>query len=334
MNDVAKLAGVSQTTVSFVVNAVEGANIPPETQERVWAAVKELDYRPNALARGLRSSRTQMIGFITDQIATTPFAGQILEGAQELAWAHDYLLLLVNTAGKQSIKRAAIEAMLERQVDGIIYATEYHRMVHPPAVMREVPTVLLDCYCADRSLPSVVPDEVLGGQIATEALLEKGHRRIGFINNIDPIPATIGRLEGYSKALTTYDVSFDEALVRNEASTSALGGYQATLPLMRLPDPPTAIFCFNDRLAMGVYDALRELKLAIPEDVAVVGFDNQELISANLKPPLTTVALPHYEMGRWAVEHLLALIEQPDRMEQDSPVQHLMECLLIQRRSA
>lgn len=332
MNDVAKLAGVSQTTVSFVVNKVEGSNIPPETQERVWAAVKELGYRPNALARGLRSSRTHTIGFITDRIATTPFAGESLRGAQELAWTQDYLLLLVDTGGNPDIKEAAIDMMIDRQVDGIIYATMYHREVHPPANMHELPVVLLDCYSEDRSFPSVVPNEVLGGYTAVETLLKKGHRRIGFAQVSDPIPAAAGRLEGLKQALAANGVPFDAELVQAGEGMPA-GGYKATMALMRLPNPPTAIFCFNDRMALGAYNALRDLNFTIPNDVAVMGFDNHELIAADVSPPLTTMALPHYEMGQWAVQHLLELIEIPGKNTNHDPIQHQLDCPLIERQS-
>lgn len=332
MDDVAKLAGVSQTTVSFVVNEVPHANIPAETRDRVLAAVEELGYRPNAIARGLRSSRTHTIGFVTDRIATTPYAVRILEGAQELAWANGYLLLLVNTGGNRQMKTVAIDMMLERQVDGIIYATMYHRPVDPPANMHELPAVLLDCFTPDRSFPSVVPDEVLGGRTAVEFLLKKGHRRIGFVQDSDPVPAAVGRLEGMKQALDAYDVPFEEVFVQRAQSIPA-GGYRATMALMRLPHPPTAIFCYNDRMALGAYNALRELNLVIPDDVAIVGFDNQELIAADISPPLTTLALPHHEMGQWAVQHLLELIENPDHDTDASSLQHQIACYLIERQS-
>ena len=332
MNDVAKLAGVSQTTVSFVVNQVEGANIPPETQERVWEAVRELGYRPNAIARGLRSSRTHTIGFISDEVATTPYAGQMIQGAQEAAWAHNNLLLLVNTGTDGDLERAAIEMLLERQVDGIIYAAMYHRPVAPPDVIHEVPTVLLDCYVEDRSLPSVVPDEVQGGRVATETLIRAGHRRIAFINNVHAIPATRGRLLGYKQALAAHNIPFDDNLLCiTNADTGA--GYAAALNLMQQPQPPTAIFCFNDRMAMFTYQALQQLGLTVPADVAVIGFDNQELIAAWLRPGLTTMALPHYQMGFWAVQHLLQLIDNPDDSDPLECVQHTLECPLVQRES-
>jgi LacI family transcriptional regulator len=219
--------------------------------------------------------------------------------------------------------------LLERQVDGLIYATMYHRPVSLPRAIRQVPVVLLDCYVEDRSLPSVVPDEVQGGRTATEALLQKGHRRIGFINNVDPIPATFGRLEGYKQALAAHDVPFDRRMVCAQISDGA-GGYQGAMELMQRPDPPTALFCFSDTIAMGAYDALRKLGLAIPDDVAVVGFDNLELIAAHLYPPLSTLELPHYAMGQWAVQYLL---DHADSASDPAPMQQKLACPFISRSS-
>lgn len=337
MQDVAELAGVSRTTVSFVLNSKQEANIPQVTQDRVWSAVKALGYRPNAIARNLRAQSTNTIGFVSDVIATTPFAVRILQGAQDTAWQSSKLLLMVNTGGDKAIRDAGIRMLLERQVDGIIYATMYHREVKPPDMIREVPTVLLDCYVGDRSLPSVVPDEVRGGFEATTYLLQKGHTRIALISDQEPVPAQIGRKQGYRQALEAAHIPFDPALVGYCSSTPA-GGREAALKLLTRPERPTAIFCFNDRVAMGVYDAVRELKLTIPNDVAVVGFDDQILIAADIRPGLTTMALPHYEMGRWAVDHLLELIvaqrDQTDYVNSGEPVQKSLHCPLIERMSA
>ena len=331
MQDVATLAGVSRTTASFVINNVEDAGIPQDTRLRVWDAVKQLGYRPNAIAQGLRSAKTHTIGFISDEVATSPFAGEIIHGAQDRAWEDEKLLLLINTGGNRAMKHLAAETLLQRQVEGIIYATMYHREVHPPESMRQVPTVLLDCFVTDASLPSIVPDEVSGGSRATSLLLERGHRRIGFINDSNPVPASVGRLEGYKQALAAHNVLFDESLIIAGEGT-ARGGYDRAIQLMKLPDRPTALFCFNDRMAMGVYDALRNLGLSIPGDVAVVGFDNQEVIAANLYPALTTIELPHYQMGRWAVEELLRLLAQGEPGN-ETPVQYKIDCPLISRDS-
>jgi LacI family transcriptional regulator len=250
--------------------------------------------------------------------------------AQDAAWAQDKILLVVNTKGNPAIESAAVETLLARKVDGIIYATMYHRPVQPPAALHEVPTVLLDCFSEDRSFPSVVPDEVGGGRAATEYLLNKGHRRVAFINHPHKIPATFGRLQGHRQALADFGVPFDEALVCSENAESE-GGYKGTMKLMQLSDPPTAIFCFNDRTAMGAYDALRKLGRSIPDDVAVVGFDNLELIAAHLYPPLTTMQLPHYAMGEWAVGQLARVSQEA---ENSAPIQHQIECPLVERESA
>ncbi len=334
MKDVARLAGLSQTTISFVINNNPDVSIPQETKDRVWAAVAELGYRPNIIARGLRSNRTYTIGFISEQIATTPYAVQIIQGAQDHAWKHGYIILMINTGDTPEMKDAAFNTMYDRKVDGIVYATMYHREVQTYDMLREYPTVLLDCFVEDRSLPSVVPDEVTGGRKATEFLLEQGHHRIGLINNSKPVPAKFGRLEGYRLALSNYGVPFDQNLVFDGLDAIPEGGYTGVMHLMQQEDPPTALFCFNDRMAMGAYDALRKLGLSIPEDIAVVGFDNQELIAADINPGLTTMALPHYEMGQWVVGHLLELIADPKKLQNDQPVQKMLECPLIVRGSA
>jgi LacI family transcriptional regulator len=328
MADIARQAGVSRTAVSFVLNNhASAASIPGETRERILEAAKQLSYRPNLAAQVLHTNQTHTIGFITDEIATTPHAVNIIRGAQDAAWAHGKLLLIVNTGADATVKETAIEMMLGRQVEGIIYAAMYHQEVALPPNIHEGSAVLIDCFDADRSLPSVVPDERQGGRTATEVLLNKGHRRIGFLNNVDPIPATFGRLEGYKQALSAHHVPFDENLVRFHVADSR-GGYRGTLELLQLPEPPTAIFCFKDSMAMGVYDALRTLGLSVPKDVAVMGFDDQELIAAQLSPPLSTIQLPHYQMGKWAVEFLLE-----HAGEALPPVQHTLDCPYIERES-
>lgn len=329
MTDVARLAGLSQTTVSFVLNDVPNANIPEETRERVWTAIRQLGYRPNAAAKLLRTNKSHTIGFVTDEIATSAHAGNIIKGAQDLAWANGKILLVINTGADAAIDTAAVEMLLERQAEGVIYAAMYHREVRLPPNIRELPAVLLDCFTADHSLPSVLPDEVGGGRMATELLLEHGHRRIGLINLPLALPAGKGRFAGYQQALQTAGLPLNERLIRHMPDGDAPSGYAAALELMQL-ERPSALFCATDRMAMGAYDALRELGLRIPDDVAVIGFDNQELISAFLRPALTTVALPHYEMGQWAIRYLL---NHPSIEPAGPPPQQMLPCPLVVRAS-
>lgn len=327
MYDVARRAGVSQTTVSFVVNDVANANLPAETRERVWAAIKELGWRPNAMARGLSLRQSQTIGFISDEIATTSHAGKIIQGAQDAAWAHDKLLLVIDVNQDRRREQRAIEMMLERQVEGLIYATMYHHAVRLDPIETDIPIMLLDCFDNEGLYPAIIPDEVQGGRIATEALITRGHRRIGFINNSDPIPAAVGRLEGYRAALAAAGLPFDEHLVCAGPS-SGTTGFHCTQELFLLPEPPTALFCFSDVIAMGAYDALKQRGLRIPDDVAVVGFDNLEVVAAHVYPPLSTVELPHYEMGRRAINGLLAAEPGPRTV-----TRHLVPCRFIERSS-
>ena len=328
MKDVAEAAAVSQTTVSLVINNVEGAGIADETAQRVWAAVKNLGYRPNAIARGLRRAQTDTIAFISDLVATTPYAGNMIQGAQEAAWAAGKLLLLVNTGGDDGIEKRAIDMMLDRQVDGFVYASMYHRPVTPPLGDVHVPVVVLDAFDSEGRFSSVVPDDEQGGFDATQLLLDHGHRRIAFINSSNPIPAATLRLAGYANALEAREIEPASDIIL-DVDISPTGGYEATRRLLTLPDPPTAIFCFNDRVAMGAYRAIGDARLRIPEDISVVGFDDQVLIAAWLDPPLTTIALPHHAMGCWAVNHLLSLLADGS----GEPIRALESCPVVLRNS-
>jgi LacI family transcriptional regulator len=329
MRDVAAAAGVSVTTVSHVLNDVPGKRITAQTRDRVRDAAQELGYRHNHLARGLRLGRSQTLALVSDKIATTPFAGQMILGAQEAAAKVGWVLMLVNTSSDPALEEREIRSLLERQVDGFLYATMYHRIVEVPALLADSPTVLLDARCASGSVSSVVPDEVSGGRAAVEELLRYGHRRIGFLTNIDDIPATTGRLEGYRQALAAAGIPFDEDLVVADASDSH-GGERAARRLLAGPERPTGIFCFSDRMAMGAYHVAAELGLRIPQDLSIVGFDNQAFVADGLRPELTTLALPHYEMGVWAVEQLL---QEIDMAAPVTPSHQSLPCPIVRRSS-
>lgn len=337
MADVAKAAGVSRTAVSFVLSNRENASISEETKHRILEAVQTLGYRPNAGARALASQRSDWYGLVTE-IVTAPFAVNIIKGAQDQAWLDKRFLLIAPTeqAADQrdsqhaGMEDAAVEKLLEQRVAGILYAATWHRAVHVPEIVREIPTVLINCFDSQGKLPSIVPDERGGGRRATERLLAAGHRRIGFINLDPDIPAAVGRLEGYREALEEAGVALDPELIVAGHAT-ADGGYDAACELLDRTgkDRPTALFCANDRMAMGAYDAIKERGLAIPQDIAVIGFDNQELIAAYLRPKLTTVALPFEEMGALGVQTLASLTAgQPITAHQQ-----MVDCPLLERYS-
>ncbi|MFC5911326.1 LacI family DNA-binding transcriptional regulator [Streptacidiphilus monticola] len=329
MSDVAAAAGVSTATVSMVLNGGSNSRISAETQRRVREAAEAIGYAPNSVARSLRTRKTHMVGLVSDSIATTPFAGRMLAGANDVARDHGYLVVLVDTEDDPALERQAVQALTGQQVDALIYARMWHRVVPAPAGL-PARTVFLDCCPQDGSWPAVVPDEREGGLAAVRELLAAGHRRIAYVDadETEDVIASRLRHEGYLQALGEAGITPDPALhVRGE--TVASGGRAAADALLDLPADrrPTAVFCFNDRMAMGAYTAAHRRGLDVPGDLSIVGYDDQQLVAAELDPPLTTVALPHYEMGRWAMEVAL------DLRAADAAAPVLMPCPIIRRGS-
>lgn len=327
ISDVAAAAGVSVTTVSLVLNDVE-SRISETTRRRVREAADAVGYAPSSVARSLRTRQTRTVGLISDQIATTPFAGRMLAGAQDAARENDHLVIFVDTGGDEEVERDAISALRAQQVDAMIYASMWHRIVEVPESL-PAGSVFLDCRPVHGGFPSVVPADREGGYAAARVLIEAGHRRIAYLDTVDSAIASALREEGYVQALTEAGLEVDPALhVRGE--TTASGGREAADRLLDLPDEqrPTGIFCFNDRMAVGVYLAAHARGLRIPDDLSVVGYDDQLLVAAEQDPPLTTVALPHYQMGRWAMEVALGV-----RADGNSDATHRMECPVIRRDS-
>lgn len=307
IKQVAEEAGVSITTVSHVLNDVPGLRVNPVTRQRIQEVSARLGYVPNGLAQSLRTRRSNTIGLVGDEIVTTPFAGKLVLGAQEVALSRGSVMFVVSTGYQRDVEHRQIEELLRRQVDGILYASMYHRELDLPAQLAAVPTVVLNAQCTTPGVPWVAPDEIAGGRDAAEALIAAGHRRLGFINNLDEIPASAGRLEGFRARMLEAGLTERELTVLATES-EAPGGYAAALRLLAGPDRPTGVFCFNDRVAMGAYRAAAELGLRIPDDVSIVGFDDQEYVADGAYPGLTTIALPHYEMGVWAAQKLFKKI--------------------------
>jgi DNA-binding LacI/PurR family transcriptional regulator len=334
LKDVARAAGVSVATVSLVLNdRHEGVRIPAETRRRVRQAAEDLGYAPNALARSLRVQRSQTIGLISDELVTTPFAVPIVQAAQEAAWRRGYLLFLLDTGGDPQNERAAIASLRQQQVAAMIYATMYHRVVPVPPGLPER-TVFVNCRPRDDDHPAAVPDERAGARSAVSELLDHGHRRIAFLDDELAPEASGLRLLGLRDALAEGGASFDPGL-HLKAPAVAAGGL-AVGALLDLPRErrPTGVFCFSDRMAMGAYRAARQRGLRVPQDLSVVGFDDQEFIASELDPPLTTVALPHREMGRWAVETLLGGLDESAGLRSAHATSAvLVPCPLVRRQS-
>lgn len=308
IKDVAAKAGVSITTVSHVLNDVPGLRVNPDTRDRVLETAKNLGYLPNGVAQSLRTQRSNMIGVVGDEIITTPFAGGLILGAQEVALSKNSVLFVVSSGYRRDLENREIEELLRRQVDGILYASMYHRKAELPELLRSVPSVFMNAECTTPGVPWVAPDEVGGGWDAADTLLRAGHKRVGFVNNTDEIPASVGRLQGFRERLALEGLPEDHLSVAT-AKDDPAGGYIAVMELLTRDPRPTGIFCFNDRMAMGAYRAAAEMGLRIPDDLSIVGFDNQEYVADGLFPGLTTIELAHYEMGVRAAEQLFLLIE-------------------------
>jgi LacI family transcriptional regulator len=307
LRDVARRSGVSVTTVSVVLNdRRDGVRVTDATRRRVHEAARELGYTPNALARSLRTQTSRTVGLVSDQVVTTPFAVAMVAAALREAAGRGYLLSIVEIDAEESgtVCPRAVELLRQQQVAGVVYATMYHRVVEAPDGLPPS-TVFLNCRPAGGGYRAVVPDECQGARVAVEELLRLGHRRIGFLDDeLQPV-ASGQRLAGLQEAVAVEGAAFDPSL-HVLGGPSAQGGL-AVGTLLDLPpaERPTGLFCFNDRMAMGAFRSARARGLRIPEDLSVVGFDDQQFIASELDPPLTTVRIPHPEMGTLAVRRLL-----------------------------
>ncbi|MEU1972557.1 LacI family DNA-binding transcriptional regulator [Microbacterium sp. NPDC019599] len=328
ISDVAALAGVSVTTVSHALSGARTVNA--QTRERILEVAASLGYAPDRVASGLRRKRTGLVGFVGDHVATTPFAGQMIAGARDAGLERDMLLLVAESEGDAAQEQALIDRFVAQRVDGVLVARMYHQRVRRPAVPADLPVVLLDAAPEPGwTVDAVVPDEAQITRLACERVLSAGHRAIAYADTVDESRAARGRLVGVRTALGDAGVDLPPGRIASAASDAA-GGRAAGAELLDRADAPTAVICFNDQIAMGVMQAAARLALAVPDDVSVVGIDDLRPVADALDPGLTTVALPHAEMGAWAMSRLIARI---DKAETAPPRLHLMRGWLVERGS-
>ena len=327
MMDVAAAAGVSQATVSLVLSGGKSGRLADQTRKRVLEAAQVLGYK--VVRRGQRAApgRPSTIIFIADETITDPWMSLAFEGARDRALEVGINVLMGVSHADADVETSLLAGLGNVGVLGLIYGTILTRLVQVPPALARHRLVLLNCYDETHSAHSVLPGDVLGGRAATEHLLERGCKRVALINGQQGVDAARDRLKGYKQALASNDIPFDPALVR-PGNWEPSAGYEMTKELMALDSPPDGIFCANDMMALGCYDALRELGHRVPDDVAVIGFDDRE-IAQYMHPPLSTLVLPLYEMGRTAVELLLddagGLHSSSSRIK--------VECVLVERQS-
>ncbi len=325
MTEIAAACGVSQATVSLVLNNAPGTRISSTTRELVLRTAKDLGYVPPARTAG----RRPVIAMLIDEVTSTPHVGGLIAGVAAAANDAGFLVSVMPTAADGAAERAALSFLAQLPVAGVIYARLVTQEVTLTPRVTDYPCILLNCYEGGDRVPAVIPGDQAAGVTAVLSLLDAGHRRIAYIGGEDSIEASVERLKGYRRALATRDVPYDPSLVVKGGYTIA-GGHSGMKRLLTLADPPTAVFCFCDRTALGVYTVAAEAGLTIGRDLSVIGFDN-EAFTADMAPPLTTMVLPHADMARHAVDELVSWITQqkpparPNRLKFD--------CQLITRAS-
>ncbi|MEM9128870.1 MAG: LacI family DNA-binding transcriptional regulator [Pseudomonadota bacterium] len=325
MRDIAQHVGVSQTTVSFVLNNNTNISIKQSTRDAVLKAADDLGYQ--LLNRRTRKANAPIIGLLIDEIATSVLMADIVEGVTAMANQHGYRAPIILTRNATSAAEAALQSWQFSELAGVVHASILTGKVTVPPIFRGSNTVLLNAYDEASEFPSILPSEVLGGLTATERLLEQGCTDIIHITGEAWIEAAEERKRGFYLGLASAGLNDgDDRVFHTTFMQSA--GYEKLNQILQARPMPDGIFCGNDWIAQGVYQALIERGARPGEDVKVVGYDNL-FFAASMSPPLTTVNLPYREMGQLAVQMVL---ERANAAERPASVVRV-PCELVVRNS-
>lgn len=309
MKDVARLAGVSTSTVSHVIN--NNRFVSDSVRDKVMVAVEQLNYAPSALARSLKLNTTRTIGMLVTS-SNNPFYAEVVRGVERSCYERGYSLILCNTEEDVARMNSSMETLLQKRVDGLlVMCTENHRPSQD-ALSRypSLPIVMMD-WSPFEGANDIIQDNSLLGEMATDHLIARGYRQIACIAG--PLDKTTARhrLEGYRRAmkragleiLPGYEVYCDFEFE---------GGVHAMKQLLALAEPPHAVFAGNDAVAVGVYQALYQAGMVVPKDMAVMGYDDIEL-AKYLAPPLSTIHQPKDSLGELAIDALINRLQNPER---------------------
>ncbi len=316
IKDIARAAGVSHSTVSRALT-----NYPlvaEKTRRRIKLIARELGYAPNAIARGLVTQQTRVIGVIVTSIAD-PFVAEVVRGIEETAADNNYRVFLGTSHADPTREVNLVKALREWRVDGVIAASSRVGALYLP-LLKEIgaPIVLINNQHEGAYIHSVAVDNVQGGQLATRFLISQGHRVIGYFSGPSENSSSRDRLAGYQRALAEANILFDPLLVQPGNGLADAG--QQVDHFFTHPPIPTAIFCYNDMTAISALSALKRRGLRVPDDISLIGFDNIEFASY-LDPPLTTIHQPKHEMGRLAMRMLIDLLNGKDASNVLVPVE-------------
>ncbi|MEX2104689.1 MAG: catabolite control protein A [Bacilli bacterium] len=317
--DVAREAGVSMATVSRVVNG--NPNVKPSTRKKVLETIERLGYRPNAVARGLASKKTTTVGIVIPDISSNYFA-EITRGIEDIANMYHYNIILCNSDKNVNREIDLVNTLLEKQVDGLLFlggiVTDNHLKIFQSS---SVPVVLAATVDKHNQLPTVNIDHTQAAHDATQYLISQGHREIGLIAVTleDPLGG-FARFQGYRNALSEAGIEFNESLVRM-GNYRYNSGYSAMQEILALEQRPSAVFSVSDEMAVGAIHAAQDLGLNIPDDISIIGYNNIQIASM-VRPLLTTMAQPLYDIGAVAMRLLTKYMNNEPVETQSVVLQH------------
>lgn len=304
IKDIARETGFSIATISRVLNN-STYPVRASVREKILETAHDLGYRPNLVARSLRTDQTNTVGILVDDLLS-PFSPPAVRGIQDQLKENNYISLIVNSDWDLEQEQAGIESLLSRPVDGIIFV-EYSHLTSSEALGKaNKPGVFVHRLFGTPIHNSVVPDDFYGASLAVDHLIRLGHRSIAYISGLETWHNSKERLEGYKATLEKHGIPFTDDWIR-PGDWEVEGGYRGAQSLLQLSNRPTAIFAANDLMALGAIYAIQDAGLSVPDDIAVVGYDNREFTWI-VRPNITTVIMPVYEMGRIAAEILLQQI--------------------------
>ncbi|MFU0799382.1 MAG: LacI family transcriptional regulator [Xylanivirga thermophila] len=325
IKDVAKMAGVSASTVSRALSGK--VPVDEATKQKVFAAVKALNYEPNPLAKSLKEGKTNTIGLIMPNIRNPVFPA-VARGVEDIAREHGYTVVLCNTDEQLNVEIDYIEKLKKRWVDGFIFATAGKADDHILDLKDQgIPVVLLIRNIEDE-IDAVVVDNFSAAYKATKYLIGLGHKDIAIVNGDSSLKLYKDRFKGYKHAMEEAGISIDDKFILQDIESTSQA-YETVSNLLKSKNMPTAVFATSDPKAYGVIRAILDFGLDVPGDISVMGFDDLEL-SAFINPPLTTMAQPWYQMGARAMERLIEVMEGKEKIQ---PKVDVMDVKLVARKS-
>ncbi|MEH8047839.1 substrate-binding domain-containing protein [Gallibacterium anatis] len=307
MKDIARIAKVSTSTVSHVINNTR--YVSDEIREKIMKVVNELNYTPSAVARSLKVKETKTLGMLVTA-TSNPFFAEVVSGVEQYCNQHHYNLIISSIDGNEQRLQQNIQTLIQKQVDGLLlmYSNTRHAMVEQ--LNLNLPIVVMDWWPTELNADKIYENSEFGAYLATKTLIEQGHKNIAIITGKLDKSLAHNRLLGYQKALQDAHLPINPDWII-ESHFDFEGGVEGMKKLLQITPRPTAVFACSDTIAVGVYQVAWQQGLRIPQDISVIGYDNI-MLAQYLTPPLTTIHQPKAELGKLAVETLLERIKSPD----------------------